>query len=670
MPSQKRTKLHTEESPKDGGESVPPTSPSPGLSESNDSKTSLKREREVSLEPATPKATTIDTDSERADHKDRRTPAKKNRLSGALDAPQEAEEDPAPSCSPPHESKIRQISQGVEDLTWQNMKKENGAHDDAGHTDEIDEEAGLPSSAAPEVLALGENPPLIVDNAGEDEHRGEADPAEQPADAAEEHPTDEALDEQSVDADVEDISSASNSSGSDVVSAASSRPTSVVFPHSRRGSDSDLDQEKGLKRKLGDRSLSEAFVPEVVNKRNSVPETGATKRQRDEPDEDVNPRETKRPTPPPDEEAKTEAKTAEASGSSAPDTKKRSVDKSSTSTPKMGGFMAYASTTSPFANITGPSIFGSKSSSPSPWASTSTSTSGLSTPSVTSSPFTGSITPSPAKESTTEPQPSQTPLKRTGFEAFASTSSPFASVKRSKSPPLGGGFGTLARSRSPSRTPARATNAFSAYAAGGAQGFATPTSRKGESALGVTPVFGAAGSRAGLGILNGDRKKEPEEEGSKERAGASSHGVSFGERLRAQKDEEEGSDEDQRVALTEQEVHTGEEDEEIRYQVRGKLYVLTSQNQWKEKGTGTLKLNVRREDGGGARLVMRKEAVYTVLLNAALFKGMRCVLAQDPRYLRFSVFEEGVATHYNLRLSTAKIAEELLDEITSHIPSA
>jgi hypothetical protein len=48
---------------------------------------------------------------------------------------------------------------------------------------------------------------------------------------------------------------------------------------------------------------------------------------------------------------------------------------------------------------------------------------------------------------------------------------------------------------------------------------------------------------------------------------------------------------------------------------------------------------------------MRKEAVYTVLLNVTLFHGMRCVLAQDPRYLRFSVIESGGTTHYNLRVS-------------------
>ena len=49
-------------------------------------------------------------------------------------------------------------------------------------------------------------------------------------------------------------------------------------------------------------------------------------------------------------------------------------------------------------------------------------------------------------------------------------------------------------------------------------------------------------------------------------------------------------------------------------------------------------------------LVMRKEAVYTLLLNVTLFSGMRCSLAQDPRYLRFSVIEAGATTHYNLRV--------------------
>ena len=50
-------------------------------------------------------------------------------------------------------------------------------------------------------------------------------------------------------------------------------------------------------------------------------------------------------------------------------------------------------------------------------------------------------------------------------------------------------------------------------------------------------------------------------------------------------------------------VMTGEEDEDTIYSVRGKLFCLDD-NSWKEKGTGLLKLNVKREDGTGARLGM------------------------------------------------------------------
>lgn len=85
-------------------------------------------------------------------------------------------------------------------------------------------------------------------------------------------------------------------------------------------------------------------------------------------------------------------------------------------------------------------------------------------------------------------------------------------------------------------------------------------------------------------------------------------------------------------------------------------------------------------------IVMRKDAVYTLLLNVTLFPGMRVSLAQDPRYIRFSTIENGVTTTYNLKVlysqsnstitdkclfkvSNAKIAADLLEEIHANIPS-
>ncbi|KAI0364669.1 hypothetical protein BV20DRAFT_974146 [Pilatotrama ljubarskyi] len=642
----------------------------PGELNGADAKTSRKREREVSLEPATPQATTVDIDTESgADSKERRAPAKKNRTSaGALETTEEeAEDDIALSGSPPHETKIRQISQGVEDITWQNMKKdstpepEHKMEEDASTTQEQDATAaGIaettpveePAEGQSQVakadaqedvqvppLLRGENPPILNDTAGDLEDSGAAAGAEQPAGShvpgAPEPPT----------------AQVAPSESSSTPFPETQRTQSPRVPHHRR--DSDSDQEKGLKRKLGDRTVSERLLPgETIPGLSGTPPLGTTKRPRDDPEADPNTREKKRPTPPPEEDEK-ETKAAPPPAPSSP--------------PKFGGFMAYASTSSPFASVSGPSVFGSKRSSASPWSSAATqSSSSFSSASSSNSPFAAAV-----KDKDTAASSSSAPSaqKRTGFEAFASITSPFASAaKRPKSPPPpSSNSSVLGRSRSPSRhgTPARASNAFSAYAAGGAQGFAAASSKRRSGS--TTPALGESSSASVLGgpaegsVLDAGKDDDSEKDS----------GVSFGERLREAKDkeDEEASDEEKKLNLTEQEVHTGEEEEDTVYQVRGKLYTLSPQNQWKERGTGTLRLNVRREDGGGARLVMRKEAVYTVLLNATLFKGMRCFLAQDPRYIRFSVIEGATTTHYNLRVSSAKIAEELLEEINARIPS-
>lgn len=47
---------------------------------------------------------------------------------------------------------------------------------------------------------------------------------------------------------------------------------------------------------------------------------------------------------------------------------------------------------------------------------------------------------------------------------------------------------------------------------------------------------------------------------------------------------------------------TGEEEDETIHSVRGKLFILSEQNQWKERGTGLLRLNRRKVDRSGARL--------------------------------------------------------------------
>lgn len=240
------------------------------------------------------------------------------------------------SCSPPTESKIRQISQGVEDMTWKHIQKDSTSDRDhdmdapesradhqtatevsdtheegqgAQRGDDLEEEpikakaAGGDEIAVPPVLLQGENPPQVTDGAGEDEHAGQADPAEVPPDAQPSDP----------------VPRSGNPEVHPEVSATSAiQPTSASSsqPHSRRSSESEAEAEKGVKRKLRDRTVSERLIPgEVEEDTNAtVPKTGVTKRQRDDADTDASPRLTKRPTPPP-EESEGDTQKAEASSS-------------------------------------------------------------------------------------------------------------------------------------------------------------------------------------------------------------------------------------------------------------------------------------------------------------------------------------------------------------------
>jgi len=88
-------------------------------------------------------------------------------------------------------------------------------------------------------------------------------------------------------------------------------------------------------------------------------------------------------------------------------------------------------------------------------------------------------------------------------------------------------------------------------------------------------------------------------------------------------------------------VNTGEEGENTVFQVRTKLYVLTqdtSSNQYiyKERGIGVLKLNVSKESR--ARLVMRTDGAFRLILNVALSTVEYQSL--DPKSIRISAMEE------------------------------
>jgi Ran-binding protein 3 len=217
-----------------------------------------------------------DVDTLLPEYKETRTPAKKNKIH--LDATEEEEDvvsvspsrspsgSPPLSVSPPQEMKIRvrQISQGVEDLSWRNMKavmpeKEMETESDT-HTALDKDEDATTAVAAVDTPSETKAPSHIASNL--------------------------------------------RVSGSTMDVQPKDPPTSGEGPSNTisQGSDSDGgEKDKGLKRKFLDRGTSQG--PQENG--DSPNHTGVEplKRPRDDADKDDNPRETKRLSPPPESES-------------------------------------------------------------------------------------------------------------------------------------------------------------------------------------------------------------------------------------------------------------------------------------------------------------------------------------------------------------------------------
>ncbi|KAI0296556.1 hypothetical protein B0F90DRAFT_1745434 [Multifurca ochricompacta] len=572
-----------------------------------------KREREVSLEPPTPHPD--DTEQDHTSHEHRsRSPVKKSR---ALSTPaevdevdnEEQEEDalehdvptPSPHPSPPHETKVRQISQGVEDINWRNGQKSQNEIGDvkvpsAGDDDaaSLKAEATVTPSKEPHSA-----PPPVADSSAV---------RQMPAPAT-----------------------ASTESIPQPVDVLTHDPDNLNKRPSPVDATADSDPRET---KRPTPPLSEI--------------DGAIKRPREDEDGNVdpNPRETKQ---------KKERPGRKKSGSDAhPPNTPASPRSKSASSFGGSGFLAYASVASPFGSVKGPTLFGPSptptktaitTTAPSTTMTTTATATSIATPNAVATlniaPSVPSSPPKTVPGSPVQRAASPTPAKRTGFEAFAAAASPFASVAaRARSP--------VRRSGSPGPGTGARSNPFASYATGGAQG-----------------LFGASAGPAAKRARGDSDSVPPGESGGEStswREGSAGAEKTFVERLRAGSGS--GGDDDDEIdggsavwgehttggKWAEQEVLTGEEEDETVHSVRGKLFMLSEQNQWKERGSGLLRLNRRRLDHSGARLVMRKDAVYAVLLNVTLFRGMGCAIAQDPRYLRFSVLTPSGTTHYNLRV--------------------
>ena len=119
---------------------------------------------------------------------------------------------------------------------------------------------------------------------------------------------------------------------------------------------------------------------------------------------------------------------------------------------------------------------------------------------------------------------------------------------------------------------------------------------------------------------------------------------------------------------------TGEEHEESIHSIRAKLYTMAEDQSWKERGTGTLRVNIPKKpsDKRPARLVMRADGVLRVILNVSLFKGMKCELHE--KFVRIIAFEDAKAVHYAIKvcdirptLAPHKALKKATDTFHSHL---
>ena len=243
-------------------------------------------------------------------------------------------------------------------------------------------------------------------------------------------------------------------------------------------------------------------------------------------------------------------------------------------------------------------------------------------------------------------QTSTSAFASSGLSAFANSSkSPFGNLNSYAGPGSGsgfgsfgpqptGGFGSSSNFGGASRF---ATQAASGFGGLGASGFGSAwKSDAGGSNTGVSRFAPAGGSSGVIGSgsisrpfgasEDDDEKKDENDDAASSRAedDANERDSRFYEQpCEPPATEVHLSKADQSL------VETGEEEEETMFSCRAKLFHF--EKEWKERGVGTIKLNVHypiKEDPEEipeqrARLIMRTDGVHRVVLNTPVFKGMR-----------------------------------------------
>ncbi|PYH75870.1 hypothetical protein BO82DRAFT_407667 [Aspergillus uvarum CBS 121591] len=265
-------------------------------------------------------------------------------------------------------------------------------------------------------------------------------------------------------------------------------------------------------------------------------------------------------------------------------------------------------------------------------------------------------------------QESSDPSAVKSSSAFAASSmAAFAKSEQSPFGTLGGATSSsIFKSSTPSDSSKPAATGFAAAA--GASGFAS----LGSGFAGFSGGFGSAApaksaltsfaSPAVPSVLGSSKPSafgQPEEEEAKE---------GEAEEADAGPGEFEQDKTDER--FFERPIETGEENEKTYFSCKAKLFQF-SNKEWKERGIGTFKVNVRLTDGvedkKAARMIMRADGVLRVMLNTPIFKGMTVgdAKGQAPKskQIHLASLEEGRSVPLLLRTGSEELANELYNVV-------
>ncbi|CED83370.1 Ran-binding protein RANBP1 and related RanBD domain proteins [Phaffia rhodozyma] len=287
-----------------------------------------------------------------------------------------------------------------------------------------------------------------------------------------------------------------------------------------------------------------------------------------------------------------------------------------------------------------------------------------------------------------------------GFSSFASSPSPFVTSSSSSktttinatphdSPSRPASSVPSPQTLAPQPPSSTTTTSFSGFlpasgaspfTSGGPKSVSSPSPFSGAtafSAFASSNPFVVGGKKKDVSdVLSGDgedSKEETEADGKLEKDGKkelneTEKDSSFGQILSKGQDvaqDDESKDSESGLKMEAQDVITGEEEEDTKHQVRCKLYVMEKDGGWKERGTGLFKLNIHSLTKT-PRLLMRADGIFRLILNVALFSGMK--LEKQDKWVRFTAFEEAKPVHLAIRVGTLKSAEDLFDKIKSFVP--